>query len=201
MHLFDITLVLILIMDPIGNLASYLRLTKEIEPTRKRMLFVREMLIALAVMLGFNCLGEYIFHFLGLSEITVTLSAGIILFLIGIKILFTSNDNPRANLPAGEPFIFPLAVPLIAGPALLATIMLYARLEPALSTMLIAIFIAWIISFVIFLFAEKIQKILGINGLTACERMIGMILILIAVQRLMEGALLFFAAHPVHVSG
>lgn len=196
MSLFNISLVLFLIMDPIGNLSSYLSMVKELNPKRQNWIIFREMLIALLVMLFFNYLGEYIFNILSLSEITVRLSSGVILFLIAVKILFTAPDSLRANLPKGEPVIFPLAIPLIAGPALMATIMLYAHLEPYQSVMIAAILIAWFLSISIFLFAGTIKRILGINGLMACERLIGMILVLIAVQRFLEGILLFWKTQP-----
>lgn len=196
MSLFSISLVLLLIMDPIGNLSSFHTMVKGIDPKQQKRIISREMLIALAFMLGFNFLGEYIFAFLDLSETTVRISSGIILFLIAIKILFTAPDSMRANLPQGEPFIFPLAIPLMAGPALLATIMLYARLEPTHSVMILAILIAWFISVAILFFAAPIKRILGENGLMACERLIGMVLVLIAVQRLLEGILLFWATQP-----
>lgn len=196
MTLFNITLTLLLIMDPIGNLSSYLSLAQGLDPKRQSWIIFREMFIALAVMLFFNYLGEYIFNFLDLSETTVRLSSGVILFLIAIKILFTATDSPRANLPKGEPFIFPLAIPLITGPALMATIMLYAHLEPLQSIMIIAILIAWFLSVLIFLLASPIKRILGNNGLMACERLIGMVLVLVAVQRFLEGILLFWATQP-----
>jgi len=194
--LFNITLVLFLIMDPVGNLTSYLGMVNEIDPKRQHWIVIREMFIALIVMLFFNYLGEFIFDFLDLSETTVRLSSGVILFLIAIKILFTARDSPRANLPKGEPFIFPLAVPLIAGPALLATIMLYAHLEASQSIMIIAIFISWFLTSLIHYFAGPVKRVLGTNGLLACERLIGMILVLVAVQRFLEGILLFWATHP-----
>jgi multiple antibiotic resistance protein len=186
-------------MDPIGNISSYLSLVKELNPKRQNWIILREMLIALLVMLAFNELGEYIFIFLHLSETTVRLSSGVILFLVAIKILFTSTDNPRMNLPEGEPFIFPLAVPLFAGPSLLATIMLYAHLEAYQSIMLSAILIAWLVSIAILLFAHPIKRLLGNNGLKACERLIGMVLVLVAVQRFLEGILLFWATQPHHL--
>ncbi len=196
MALLNIVLVLFLIMDPVGSLRSYLSMVDQISSSRRSWIILREMFIALAVMLGFNYLGEYIFGFLSLSETTLHLSAGVILFLIAIKILFTASDSPRSNLPPGEPFVFPLAIPLITGPALMATIMLYAHLEPYQSIMITAIFIAWFISMLIFLFAEPIKKILGKNGLLAAERLIGMVLVLIAVQRFLEGILLFWSTQP-----
>lgn len=196
MSLFSVTLVLFLIMDPIGNISSYHSLVKELNPQRQKWIVVREMLIALAVMIGFNYLGEYIFTILDISETTVRLSSGMILFLIAIKILFTAPDSLRANLPRGEPFIFPLAIPLVAGPALMATIMLYAHLEPYQSVMLLAILLAWLASILTLFFSDTIKHILGQNGLMACERLIGMVLVLIAVQRFLEGILLFWATQP-----
>ena len=199
MSLFSIALVLILIMDPIGNISPYLSMVKELDPKSQKQTIMREMLIALAVMLGFNYLGEYLFNFLDISETTVRITSGVILFLIAIKILFPASDSVRANLPKGEPFIFPLAIPLIAGPALMATIMLYAHLEPLQSVMIFAILIAWLVCVIILFFAGPIKKILGNNGLMACERLIGMVLVLMAVQRLLEGILLFWSTQPNHL--
>lgn len=196
MSLFSITLVLLLIMDPVGNIASYQSLVKELPPKRQNRIILREMLIALAVMIFFNYLGDFIFDYLHLSETTLRLSSGVILFLIAIKILFTAPDSLRSNLPKGEPFIFPVAVPLIAGPGLMATLMLYSHLESSDSTMLIAILLAWSVSVIILLFSGKIQDFLGNNGLMACERLIGMVLVLISVQRFLEGILLFWATQP-----
>lgn len=195
MSLLSIAFTLLLIMDPIGNIPCYLNLVKELRPARQHWVVIREMLIALVAMIAFNYLGEYIFNFLDISETTVRLTSGVILFLIAIKILFTSRDSIRANLPKGEPFIFPLAIPLIAGPALLATIMLYASLEPYESVMLAAILIAWFISVVILYFAPTIKRVLTPNGLMATERLIGMILVIMAIQRFLEGILQFWSTH------
>ena len=184
-----------MIMDPIGNISSYLSLVKELKPSTQRWIILREMLIALAIMLGFNYLGEYIFYFLDLSETTLHLSAGVLLFLIAIKILFTTPDSLRAKLPHGDPFIFPLAVPLIAGPGLLATILLYAHLEPSLLLMFLAIVIAWTAAVLILFFSKTIKRVVGQNGLIAAERLIGMVLVLIAVQRFLEGIFLFWSLH------
>lgn len=196
MSLFSITLVLFFIMDPIGNISSYLNLVKELDPKRQKWVIFREMLIALAVMIGFNYLGEVFFDLLNLSETTVRVSSGVILFLIGVKILFTAPDSLRAGLPQGEPFIFPIAVPLIAGPGLMATIMLFAHLEPLQSIMLIAILISWACAATVLFFSSTIKRVLGENGLMACERLIGMVIVLIAVQRFLEGILLFWQTHP-----
>lgn len=187
MTLFTISLVLFMIMDPIGNISSYLSLMKEVSPKRKYWVLFREMLIVLLFMVAFNFLGEYIFDLLELKTVTVQLSSGLILFFTALKFLFPAKDSIRANLPGGEPFIIPLAIPLIAGPSLLATIMLFARLEPSIPLMLQAIFIAWVCTIIVLLAAPFLYKTLGNNGLIACERLMAMILLMMAIQRFMEG--------------
>lgn len=182
-----LTLILFFIMDPFGNISSYLHMVRGIAPKRQRYLVMREMLLALLVMLTFFFIGDYILYGLGLSLVTVKISSGLILFLVAIKILFSSQSSLRANLPQEEPFLIPLAIPLIAGPALLATIMLYALTEPSRITMLSSIFIAWLASVGVLLAAPRLERILGVNGLTACEKLMGMVLILLSLQRFLEG--------------
>jgi multiple antibiotic resistance protein len=172
-------------------------MTKDLNPMRHHLIIFREMLIALGIMIGFYFLGDYVLDFLKLSESSVRLASGLILFLIAIKILFPSQTSLRANLPKGEPFIFPLAVPLIAGPGLMATIMLFSNLESSRPIMLPAIVIAWLASVIILYFSGSIKRLLGNNGLMASERLIGMVLVLLSVQRFLEGILVFWAQeHP-----
>jgi multiple antibiotic resistance protein len=185
--LFTLIVILFLIMDPIGNVSSFLEMVKDLPPKRVRWVVIREMLIALAFMLAFNFLGEFIFDVLQLDDPTVQMASAFILFLTAIKILFPASNSLRANLPGGEPFVIPLAVPLIAGPSLLATIMLLAHLETSISTMLIAIFLAWLAAVIVLLFAKQLQRVLGFNGLMAGERLTGMLLVMLAIQRGMEG--------------
>lgn len=187
LSLFSITVVLFIIMDPVGNIPTYLNLMKEVEPSRRPWVLIREMLIALVFMLVFNFVGEYIFSVLELSDIAVKLSSGLVLFLTAIKILFPSANSFRMNLPKGEPFIIPLAMPLIAGPSLLATIMLYARMEASISLMLEAILIAWVLALLVLSAAPLFKRYLGTNGLMAFERLMGMVLVMLAIQRFMEG--------------
>lgn len=195
MSLSTITLILFLIMDPIGNVSSFLTLVKGIEAKRVYRILAREMLIALAFMVAFNFFGEYILTLLDISKLTLLFASALILFLTAIKILFPASNSLRANLPRGEPFIIPLAVPLIAGPSLLATIMLFAGYEHDHLDMLFGILIAWVASVVILLNARTLQYYMGNNGLMACERLMGMILVMLSVQRFMEGVRLYIANH------
>jgi multiple antibiotic resistance protein len=191
MELLAIVLALFMIMDPIGNIGSFLSLLKGETPAQRNWIIVREMLFALAVMLLFNFIGEYLFNILSISEVTVRIASGIILFLIAIQILFPSTNSLRANLPKEKPFIIPLAIPLIVGPSVMATIMLFAHIEPSMMLMVEGIGIAWLLALVVLLFGSTLQRILGDNGLIACERLMGMILIMLAIQRFMEGIQLF----------
>lgn len=196
MSLFSITVVLFLIMDPIGNVSSFLKLMQDIPPARQNWIILREMGIALLAMLLFNFIGEYIFQMLNIDEITVRLTSGLILFLFALKILFPSIDSPRLNLPKGEPFIIPLAIPLVAGPSLLATIMLYSHMETCEPLMLSAILLAWLASLIVLFCSPFLKKMMGNNGLMAAERLMAMILILIAIQRFFEGIEQFVKLNP-----
>lgn len=191
MTLFTLSLMFFLIMDPFGNVSSYLKLVEKLPRKRQFLILGREMLIALGFMLLFNFIGEYLFDVLHISETAIRLASGLILFLAALKILFPSIDSPRANLPEGEPFIIPLAVPLIAGPALLATIMLYTTLEPSQPLVLSAIFLSWIAASIVMFSSSVLYRILGTNGLIACEKLMGMVLILLAIERFSTGVQLF----------
>lgn len=185
--LLTVTLTLFLIMDPLGNVQSYLTLFKDIPPAKQKKIVIREMLIALAVMLFVYAAGEFLFQFLDLSEVAVRISSGVVMFLIAIKILFPDSTSLRMNLPQGEPFIIPLAIPLIAGPALMATILLFGHMEHCRPMMLAAMFISWAAACVVLILSPILIRYLGKNGLTAAEKVMGMILVMLAIQRFFEG--------------
>lgn len=191
MSLLFLVLILFFIMNPLGNVINYLTLMLGIEPERRLWVGFREMLIALFVMLLFYFIGDWLFYLLGFSEVALRLASGFILLLIAIKILFPPVNKPRIETIPGEPFIFPFAVPMIAGPALLATIMLYSHLEPSKPMMLAAISIAWAATSLLLFFSDSIEKALGPSGLAAAERLMAMILVLLAIQRLTLGIQLF----------
>lgn len=144
-EIISATVLLILIMDPLGNLPIFMSVLKHTEPKRRRAIMVRELLIALLVMLVFLFAGEKILAFLSLRAETVSISGGIILFLIAIKMIFPSASGNSSGLPAGEePFIVPLAIPLVAGPTILATLMLLSHQYPnQMGHLVIALLLAW----------------------------------------------------------
>ncbi len=191
MTTFSIALVLYLIMDPIGNIGSFLSQLSRYPQKKQLWVIVREMFFALIAIFIFSAIGENLFVILDLSETTVRLSSGLILFLVALQILFPTTNSMRENLPKEEPYVIPLAIPLTAGPSLLATVMLYAHLEESNQIMFAGILIAWIAALITLLLGSKLQRLIGDNGLAASERLMGMILVLLAIQRFMEGVMLF----------
>lgn len=176
-------------MDSIGNIPIFLSILKEIEPKRQRVIIFRELFLALLITIGFYYAGDPVLGFLRISPGAVLISGGIILFLIGIKLVFpqAKNHEPTGSPNEKEPFLVPLAIPLVAGPAVLATVMLYSRQEVGDLLCLGAIFIAWVATTLILLLAVPLKKLLGTRGLAALERLTGLILMMIAVQMFLDG--------------
>ncbi|MBS0605179.1 MAG: YhgN family NAAT transporter [Verrucomicrobia bacterium] len=184
---------LFLLMDPIGNVPIFVSVLKDIDPARQRKIIMRELIIALIIIILFNFIGDALLGFLNVTMPTILISGGIILFLIALKMIFPGRRDPDVELPQDkEPFIVPLATPLVAGPAVLAAVMLYSgQHENDTFITLGAIVIAWAASTLILLSSALWKKLLGWRGLVACERLMGLILTLIAVQMFLEGAEMF----------
>lgn len=193
MSLLSVTLVLLFIMDPMGNIASFEARLKRLSSGRRSFLILREMGFALALMLFFLVIGEHLKSLLDLSDSAVHISTGLVLFLIAIGVLFPGPRSIRQNPGVSEerPFLVPLAIPLIAGPGLLATVMLYAQQEETGWLMLVAVLLAWTIALAVLLLGERINQVMGRNGLVAAEKLIAMVLVMLAIQRFLEGVSLF----------
>ena len=188
MQMLFIAFSLFLLMDSIGNIPFYISFLKKVPQKRQRIVICRELLIALSIMIFFSFLGNGLMNFLHIHHDALQIAGGIILFLLCIKMIFPVPHDANKELPHDEePFIVPLAVPLVAGPAVLAAIMIYAK-EAASSFVIVgAILIAWIASLIILLSSSFLKSILGWRGITALERLMGLILILIAVEMFMNG--------------
>lgn len=182
---------LFLLMDSIGNIPIFLSILKEINPKRQRVIIFRELIIALFVIIGFYFLGDLLLGFLHISQQAVLVSGGIILFIIALKLIFApksqGNNGFSEKDTKEEPFLVPLAIPLVAGPAVLAATMLYSRQEISVIICMAAIFIAWVASTLILLSAVFLKRLLGERGIQACERLTGLILIMLAVQMFLDG--------------
>lgn len=188
MTIASATLLLILVMDPVGNVPFFMSALRQVAPERQRRVIVRELLIALAALLIFLFAGRYILALLQISEPALTISGGMILFLIALRMVFPQSDKSMQEEVDGEPFIVPLAIPYIAGPSAMATVLLLTSREPARwPEWLVALVLAWAVTGAAALLSGRLSRLLGKKGLTAMERLMGMVLITIAVQMLMTG--------------
>lgn len=185
--IFSQTLVFFLLMDPIGNIPVFISVLKRLPTKRLKFVIFRELTIALGFIVGFYFMGEWLMKFLGVADYTLRISGGLILFLIAIKMIFSDGGEKTDKKLNYEPFIVPLAVPLVAGPAILSAVMIGGQASGSHSITLSAILIAWAISTAILLCASFLQKALGEKGLHACERLMGLILILLSVQMFLDG--------------
>lgn len=188
MDTFSAAVMLFLIMDPLGNLPVFLSILRHIDPKRRRKVMMRELLFSLAIMMAFLFAGQQILNFLNLRQEAVSIAGGIILFLIAIKMIFPSEGGVTGLAAGEEPFLVPMAVPMIAGPSILASLLLLANQEPTrMADWSLALLMAWGASAVILMFYEVFNKLLGERGLTAVERLMGMLLVMISVQMLLDG--------------
>lgn len=185
-NFFSITLTLFLVIDALGNVPTYISLLKPFNKTQRTYIAIRELAFALAIMMLFHYLGQLLIILLNISYITVEVSGGLILFLIAIRLIF-SDDEKHPRWDGQNPMVFPIATPIIAGPSVLAAIMIFAQNEPSSLVVLGAIGLAWFISSLVFLFARPIHKLLKDKGLLACQRLMGLIVAIIAVQLFLEG--------------
>ena len=196
MDILSAGLTLLLIMDPLGNIPVFLSVLKKVQnESRKRKILIRELAIALIVLLVFLFVGQYFLEWLNLRQEAVHIAGGIVLFLIALRMIFPTENGVMGELPEGEPFIVPLAVPLLAGPSTLAMLILLARSQPdRIIDWLIAVLGAWGVTSLITLSSGKLHKLLGMRGLIAVERLMGMVLVAISVQMLLDGITTYLKA-------
>ncbi|GAB2997974.1 UPF0056 inner membrane protein [Arenimonas maotaiensis] len=188
METVSAALLLFLIMDPLGNIPVFLSLLKPLPKTRQRVVLVRELLIAFFVLLGFLWGGKYVLEAMHLRQESVSIAGGIILFLIGLKMIFPSPEGMFGEGEGGEPFIVPMAIPMVAGPSAMAAVMLFGSQDPGrMGDWTLALALAWFGTALILLSATYLYKVLGTRVLVALERLMGMLLVAISVQMLMDG--------------
>ena len=179
-------------MDPFGNIPIYLSVLKEIEHNRRKWIVLREKLIALVIIVIFALFGNHLIAILNISHESIYLAGGIVLFIMAIKMIFPDQTSLADSLAVdGEPLIFPLAIPLVAGPSVLAAVMIYSAQIPQKEIIIYAILSSWIVSTFILLFAVYLSKWLGAKGISAIERLMGLILVLIAINMFLQGITMY----------
>jgi len=188
MTILSAATLLFLILDPLGNIPVFLSLLRRLPPKRQRIVIARELLIALAVLMLFLWAGKYALEVVHLRQESVAIAGGIVLFLIGIRMIFPPPHGLMGETPDGEPFIVPLAIPLVAGPSGMAAVILMGSNEPdRLGEWSLALLLAWGASSAILFSSTYLYRLLGIRALTAMERLMGMLLVAISVQMLLDG--------------
>ncbi len=197
MDIVSVAFTLFLIMDPLGNLPVFLSVLKTVKPTRRKWVLARELSIALLILYGFLFSGEALLSFLDVKQETVSISGGIVLFIIALRMIFPGRGGVMGETPDGEPFIVPLAVPMVAGPSALATLLLLSHsFSSEMGALSLALFLAWAASAVILGFSEVFYRLLKEKGLAALERLMGMVLIMISVQMILNGVRQYLATAP-----
>lgn len=183
---FTLAFTFFILMNSFATIPICVSLLKDLSSKRQYFVIVREMLIALIVFFLFYLLGDLLLDLLSTSQNAISISGGIILFLIALKMIFSPTKIETTEVEQ-EPFIVPLAVPLIAGPAMLAAIIIYSHKEFSKTTFLSALLLAWLISLFVLLCSPFIKKVLGKRGLRACESLMGFVLTLISFEMLLNG--------------
>ena len=180
---------LLLVTDPFGNVPLVPSLVAGCDPARRRWVIIRECMIAYVILLVFMFGGQSFLQVMHLSEASLSIAGGVILFLISIRMVFGGPEGIWGDAAMkGEPFIVPLAVPFIAGPSALATVMLMATREPSkIGMWAAAITVVMALVTLILALADRIHAILGEKVVIAIERLAGLILTAIAVEMLLGG--------------
>jgi multiple antibiotic resistance protein len=188
MSLFSATILLFMVIDPFGNAPFFMCVLKEVSPERRQQVIKRELVIALGVLVFFLFFGHYLLAVLHISEPSLSIAGGIILFLIAIRMIFGSLAKAFEGEPEGEPFIVPMAIPSVAGPSAVATELLLMAREPhRWPEWLLALLIAWLAAGIILILSAKLNRLLGERGLLALQRLMGLILTTIAVEMFVSG--------------
>ncbi len=195
MTVFSAATLLFLVMDPFGNIPIFLSILEPYDAARRLLIIAREMLIALAVLMTFLFAGQYILDALNIAEASLTAAGGVILFLIALKMIFPKAGGVMEHTEDdGEPLVVPLAIPLIAGPSALASVMFIMSSDPSRAGVWAgAVFLAWLVTGSVLMLAVRFSRWLGRRGLTAIQRLMGMILTAIAINMMMTGIREFFA--------
>ncbi len=192
MDILSTTILLFLILDPLGNIPIFLSYLEKSK--RRYKVLARELLLALAILYIFLFFGRQFLEALHLKQEAVAISGAIILFIIAIRMIFPVSKQYGDDEIEGEPLLVPLAIPLVAGPSILATLILLVSQHPdKIKDFSIALFIAWLLSAIILFSATAMQNYLGKRGMIAIERLMGMVLIAVAVQMFLNGIKTFLS--------
>lgn len=185
--------VLLLVLDPLGNLPVFISILRSVPRKRRRMIVARECLIAFGALLLFMLAGKAFLNLIHLSERSLEVAGGVILFLVAIRMVFPGPSGMFGNLEEKEPFIFPLAIPMIAGPSAMATVLLLASRQPGrLIEWAAALTCAMLVTAAVLMSANRLHLALGDSVISGIEKLMGLILTAIAVEMILAGVHRYF---------
>ena len=187
-------ILLLLVLDPLGSLPIFISIMREVPQERRRFVALREVGAAFAVLFVFMFFGDNFLQVMHLSERSLEVAGGVILMIIAIRMIFGSAGESVYGLEAGkEPLIFPLAVPLLAGPSAMATVLLLASRQPErIWSWIGALTAAMAVSCVTLMMAGRIRKMLGDSVISAIEKLMGLVLTAVAVEMVLAGLKRYF---------
>ncbi len=189
-------ILLFFVMDPIGNIPLFLIVLDKIPIQKRKWIILREILFAMVILIIFLFSGNTILKYLNISQFSLKISGSIILFLISIKMIFHSHQQGSifGELPEGEPFLFPLAIPSLAGPSAIITVIILSNQDPAkIYLWLFAIILSCFLGFLVLLSSNYIAKFAGSKGIFAMEKLMGMVLTAISIEMFLKGLKEFMA--------
>ena len=186
-------ILLLLVLDPLGSLPIFIPIMREVPKHRRRWVAMREVGIAFGVLFFFMFFGEVFLRVMHLSERSLEVAGGVILLMVAIRMIFSHEGGIYGTAEGKEPLIFPLAVPLLAGPSAMATVLLLASRQPdRVAEWIGALFTAMVISFLALILADRIRKLLGDSVVSALEKLMGLVLTAIAVEMILSGLKRYF---------
>jgi multiple antibiotic resistance protein len=182
------TATLFFVMDPLGNMPLFNAVLSRYEPRRRAAITARELVFALAILLVFLFAGTSILEFMGLTQPSLNIAGGVLLFIIALRMIFPRGGGAELTARDEEPFIVPLAMPMVAGPSTIAILLLLSSTQPErIWDWFTALLIAWGGTTVLLTASPFLLRVLGDRGLRALERLMGMLLVLLATQMLLNG--------------
>ena len=186
-------ILLLLVLDPLGSLPVFIPIMRDVPAERRRWVAVREVGIAFGVLFAFMFFGDAFLRVMRLSERSLEVAGGVILLMVSIRMIFSHADGVYGTPGGKEPFIFPLAIPLLAGPSAMATVLLLASRQPErVMAWVGALSCAMAVSGVVLLLCERIRKLLGDSVVSALEKLMGLVLTAIAVEMILAGLKRYF---------
>ncbi len=190
------TILLLLITDPLGNIPIFVNSLKAVPAQRRSQVIVREVLIAFVVLLAFMFAGQAFLRAMSLSDVSLLIGGALVLFLIALRMIF-GPPTPESPVPSQEPLIVPLAIPALAGPSALATVLLLVSQAPERRLEWVAaLSVTMLVCAVVLLLAERLQQLVGERVINAFERLMGLILVSISVEMMLRGIKEFVRTWP-----